>query len=170
MTPTQLDYHERWKSARSRIVEAGRRFAESKTRVPVPNNPVRNSVNNSPIELTQGEAILVEPYRQDIEISILPKRVGFKLILRAVSQHYKISPCDLTSHRRTRDLVTARHVLYYLLKTLTPKSLPEIGRLCGGKDHTTILHGVRKITAKRLDHPGLDADLRWLEALLAPQK
>lgn len=74
-----------------------------------------------------------------------PTPLRVEQIQRAVCEHYGIERSDLISARRTGDLIRPRHVMYYLSKKLTPKSLPEIGRRSGGRDHTTVLHGVRKI-------------------------
>lgn len=67
-------------------------------------------------------------------------------IVSNVSSFYNISVIDLLSQRRAPVVVLPRQVAMYLAKTLTTRSLPEIGRVIGGRDHTTILHGVRKIT------------------------
>ncbi|RAI01129.1 chromosomal replication initiator protein DnaA [Acuticoccus sediminis] len=66
-------------------------------------------------------------------------------IQRVVCQHYGISRGDLVSARRTKVIVRPRQVAMYLCKMLTPRSLPEIGRRFGNRDHTTVLHAVRKI-------------------------
>ena len=66
-------------------------------------------------------------------------------ILRVVSKHYNVSRADLLSQRRTATVVKPRQIAMYLAKTLTLRSLPEIGRRFGGRDHTTVLHAVRKI-------------------------
>ena len=62
-----------------------------------------------------------------------------------VARHYNVSKADLLSGRRTRTIVRPRQIAMYLAKVLTPRSLPEIGRRFGGRDHTTVLHAVRKI-------------------------
>lgn len=87
-------------------------------------------------------------------------------ILRAVATHYRVSVVHIKSHRRTANLVLPRHVAYYLCKTLTGRSLPEIGRHVGDKDHTTVLHGVRKIAAQLQTDARLAADIRAIQALL----
>lgn len=67
-------------------------------------------------------------------------------ILRATAFHFpKISKRDICASRRTKEVVLPRQIAMYVCKALTPKSLPEIGRMIGGRDHTTVLHGVRKI-------------------------
>jgi len=62
-----------------------------------------------------------------------------------VARQYNVSRSDLLSSRRTANVVRPRQVAMYLAKTLTLRSLPEIGRRFGGRDHTTVLHAVRKI-------------------------
>jgi hypothetical protein len=68
-------------------------------------------------------------------------------IHRAVSRHLDIRIHDMKSARRTADVVYPRQIAFYLCRRLTLRSLPEIGRRSGGKDHTTVLHGIRKIEA-----------------------
>jgi chromosomal replication initiator protein len=66
-------------------------------------------------------------------------------IQRIVARQYNVSRADLLSSRRTANVVRPRQVAMYLAKVLTLRSLPEIGRRFGGRDHTTVLHAVRKI-------------------------
>ncbi len=74
-----------------------------------------------------------------------PRRVRIEDIQRVVARHYNVSRQELVSNRRTRVIVKPRQIAMYLSKTLTPRSFPEIGRRFGGRDHTTVLHAVRKI-------------------------
>jgi chromosomal replication initiator protein len=74
-----------------------------------------------------------------------PRRVKIEDIQRVVAKHYNVTRADILSLRRTATVVKPRQVAMYLSKTLTPRSLPEIGRRFGGRDHTTVLHAVRKI-------------------------
>lgn len=74
-----------------------------------------------------------------------PKRVRIEDIQRIVARQYNVSRSDLLSSRRTANVVRPRQVAMYLAKVLTLRSLPEIGRRFGGRDHTTVLHAVRKI-------------------------
>jgi chromosomal replication initiator protein DnaA len=73
------------------------------------------------------------------------RRVRIEDIQRIVARHYNVSRQELVSNRRTRVIVKPRQVAMYLSKTMTPRSFPEIGRRFGGRDHTTVLHAVRKI-------------------------
>jgi hypothetical protein len=74
-----------------------------------------------------------------------PSKPSVQSIQDAVCRHFGIPRGDFLSHRRTASVVLPRQIAMYLAKTLTLRSFPEIGRLFGGRDHTTILHAVRKI-------------------------
>lgn len=69
-------------------------------------------------------------------------------IQRAVANHFGVTRHDMLSERRTSNIVLPRQIAMYLCKALTLRSLPEIGRKFGGRDHTTVLHSVRKINAR----------------------
>jgi chromosomal replication initiator protein len=73
------------------------------------------------------------------------KKVKIEDIQRLVANHYSVSRQDILSSRRTATVVRPRQIAMYLSKALTPRSYPEIGRRFGGRDHTTVLHAVRKI-------------------------
>ena len=75
------------------------------------------------------------------------RRISIDEIQTRVSDHYRIRKAEMTSARRAREVARPRQVAMYLSKQLTPRSLPEIGRRFGGRDHTTVLHAVRKIEA-----------------------
>ncbi|MGA7383489.1 MAG: chromosomal replication initiator protein DnaA [Methylocella sp.] len=75
-----------------------------------------------------------------------PKKVKIEDIQKLVASHFNVSRADILSARRTASVVRPRQIAMYLSKLLTPRSLPEIGRRFGGRDHTTVLHAVRKIT------------------------
>ena len=93
-----------------------------------------------PVTLNSAEITL-----RDLIGAREPRRVKIEDIQRVVSRHYNVSKADLLSARRTRTIVRPRQIAMYLAKMLTPRSLPEIGRRFGGRDHTTVLHAVRKI-------------------------
>ena len=93
-----------------------------------------------PVTLMSAEITL-----RDLVGAREPRRVRIEDIQRVVSRHYNVSKADLLSARRTRTIVRPRQIAMYLAKVLTPRSLPEIGRRFGGRDHTTVLHAVRKI-------------------------
>ena len=72
----------------------------------------------------------------------------------------------MVSSRRARAVVGPRHVAMYLAKQLTTRSLPEIGRKFGGRDHTTVMYGIRRIEERRPKEPALDEDLDRLRRSL----
>lgn len=74
-----------------------------------------------------------------------PKRVKIDDIIRITAKYYNIARTDLLSSRRTRNVVLPRQIAMYLSKIMTPRSLPEIGGRFGNRDHTTVLHAVRKV-------------------------
>jgi chromosomal replication initiator protein len=73
------------------------------------------------------------------------RRVSIEEIQKAVVEHYGIRMADMTSARRSRAIARPRQVAMFLAKQLTPRSLPEIGKKFGGRDHTTVMHAVRQI-------------------------
>jgi chromosomal replication initiator protein len=72
-------------------------------------------------------------------------RIKIEDILKIVGRHYNVAKADLLSPRRARTVVVPRQIGMYLAKKLTSRSLPEIGRRFGGRDHSTVLHAVRKV-------------------------
>ena len=95
-----------------------------------------------------------------------PKRVRIEDIQKVVGRHYNVSRNDLLSNRRTQVIVRPRQIAMYLAKTLTPRSLPEIGRRFGGRDHTTVLHAVRKIDRLLGDDRTLGQEIELLKRLI----
>jgi chromosomal replication initiator protein len=95
-----------------------------------------------------GQPVTLEMAEREIRDLIRPqepKRIKIEEIQRIVARQYNVSRADLLSSRRTANVVRPRQVAMYLAKMLTLRSLPEIGRRFGGRDHTTVLHAVRKI-------------------------
>ena len=90
------------------------------------------------------------------------RRISIDEIQTRVSDHYRIRKAEMTSARRAREVARPRQVAMYLSKQLTPRSLPEIGRRFGGRDHTTVIHAVRQIEKLRAQDAELDADIRLL--------
>ena len=95
-----------------------------------------------------------------------PKRVKIDDILRIVAKHYGVQRGDLLSSRRNQSIVRPRQIGMYLAKTLTSRSLPEIGRRFGGRDHTTVLHAIRKIDALKQQDGTLKEELDSLSRML----
>lgn len=91
------------------------------------------------------------------------RRVTIDEIQRRVAEHYNIKLSEMSSERRARAVARPRQVAMFLSKQLTQRSLPEIGRKFGGRDHTTVMHAVRKIEQLRDSDPGIAEDLELLK-------
>jgi len=99
-------------------------------------------------------------------LSIKNRQIGVENIQKTVADFYKIKVADMHSKKRPANIARPRQIAMYLAKELTQKSLPEIGEMFGGRDHTTVLHAVRKITAERANDPDLNQHLHVLEQTL----
>ena len=95
-----------------------------------------------------------------------PRRIRIEEIQKAVARHYNVSKHDLLSARRTRTVVRPRQIAMYLAKVMTPRSFPEIGKRFGGRDHTTVLHAVRKIEELAAADQTLAQELELLKRLI----
>ncbi len=95
-----------------------------------------------------------------------PKRVKIEDIQKLVASHYSVTRADILSSRRTATVVKPRQIAMYLAKTMTLRSLPEIGRRFGGRDHTTVLHAVRKIEGLSAADRALNDELELLKRML----
>jgi chromosomal replication initiator protein len=94
------------------------------------------------------------------------RRITIDEIQRRVAEHFNIRLGEMTSDRRARAVARPRQVAMYLAKQLTTRSLPEIGRKFGGRDHTTVMHAVRKIEELRVTDPALAEDVELLRRML----
>ena len=120
-----------------------------------------NQLTREPITIGMAERTLADLVR-----SREVRRVRIEDILRIVSRHYKVPRNDLLSSRRSRDVVRPRQIAMYLAKSLTSRSLPEIGRRFGGRDHTTVLHSVRKVEQMMKDDGDLCQEIELLKRML----
>ena len=120
-----------------------------------------NQLTGEPITVPLAERTLADLVR-----SREAKRVRIEDILRIVSRHFKVPRNDLLSSRRSRDVVRPRQIAMYLAKALTSRSLPEIGRRFGGRDHTTVLHSVRKVEQMMKDDGDLCQEIELLKRML----
>jgi len=100
----------------------------------------QEKLGRNPITVDAAAAVI-----HDIVAQMPVRQIMIEDVLRAVTGHFNVSRADLLSQRRHKSVVYPRQVGMYLAKTLTTRSLPEIGRKFGGRDHTTVLHAVRKI-------------------------
>ena len=99
-------------------------------------------------------------------LSIQNRQIGVENIQKTVADFYKIKIADMYSKKRPASIARPRQIAMYLAKEMTQKSLPEIGELFGGRDHTTVLHAVRKISAERQKNSELNQQLHVLEQTL----
>jgi chromosomal replication initiator protein len=95
------------------------------------------------------------------------RRVTIEEIQRKVAEHFNIRLSDMIGPKRVRTIARPRQIAMFLSKELTSRSLPEIGRRFGGRDHTTIIHGVRKVEELRESDPQFAEDVDLLRRLLA---
>ncbi len=94
------------------------------------------------------------------------RRVTIEEIQKQVAEHFNIRLADMHSARRARAVARPRQVAMYLAKQLTSRSLPEIGRKFGGRDHTTVMHAVRKVEELRATDTGFNEDVELLRRML----
>jgi chromosomal replication initiator protein len=120
-----------------------------------------NKLTGQPVTLEMAEREM-----RDLIRPAEPKRVRIEDIQRVVARQYNVSRADLLSSRRTANVVRPRQVAMYLAKILTLRSLPEIGRRFGGRDHTTVLHAVRKIETLAGNDSTLADEIETLKRLL----
>jgi chromosomal replication initiator protein len=99
-------------------------------------------------------------------LSIQNRQISVENIQKTVADFYKIKVADMYSKKRPASIARPRQIAMYLAKELTQKSLPEIGELFGGRDHTTVLHAVRKIGGERQKNSELNQQLHVLEQTL----
>lgn len=99
-------------------------------------------------------------------LSIQNRQISVENIQKTVADFYKIKIADMYSKKRPASIARPRQIAMYLAKELTQKSLPEIGELFGGRDHTTVLHAVRKIGGERTKNTELNQQLHVLEQTL----
>jgi len=121
-----------------------------------------NTLTGAAVTLEMAEEAL-----RDLIRNREPKRVKIEDIQRIVARHYNVSRADILSARRTATVVRPRQIAMYLSKVLTLRSLPEIGRRFGGRDHTTVLHAVRKIDGLLHTDNALAEDVDLLKRMLS---
>lgn len=139
-----------------RLTESGRELEGAITRLYAIWQYMR-----TPLSLDIAETVI-----RDLVQGIEPRRVKIEDILRIVSRHFGVSKGDLLSQRRHRSVVWPRQIGMYLAKQMTARSLPEIGRRFGNRDHTTVLHAIRKIEGVLTDNPRLRDELDELKKML----
>jgi chromosomal replication initiator protein len=146
-------------SARSEVLEfLADRFTDSIRELEGALNTLvaRAGENVRTLNLDEAQSIL-RPHLRGAE-----KRVTVDDIQKAVAEHYSLRQADLLSERRNRAIARPRQAAMWLAKQLTTRSLPDIGRRFGGRDHTTVIHAVRRIEELKASDPVLTQDLETL--------
>lgn len=119
------------------------------------------TLSGAPLDLEAADGAI-----RDLVRNREPKKVKIEDIQKLVATHFNVSRADILSSRRTANVVRPRQIAMYLSKVLTPRSLPEIGRRFGGRDHTTVLHAVRKVDDLIGKDDGLRDDVEHLKRML----
>ncbi|GER02638.1 hypothetical protein JCM17846_03200 [Iodidimonas nitroreducens] len=111
-----------------------------------------------------GRAITIDVVREVLAdlLRANDRKINIDDIQKAVADHYNLRVSEMLSERRSRNIARPRQVAMYLAKKLTQRSLPEIGRKFSGRDHTTVIHAVKKIDDLRHSDATLDDDLTRL--------
>ncbi len=118
-----------------------------------------------------GKPITIEVARNLLS-DLMPlsrETISVDRILQEVSEYFKVLPKEIRSKKRHKTLVTARHVAVYLIRELTQKSYPEIGRELGGRDHSTAIYSFKMVEEKLESDPALSSDLVYLKKKLEQQ-
>jgi chromosomal replication initiator protein len=119
------------------------------------------TLTGAPVTVETAESAI-----RDLVKNREPKRVKIEDIQKLVASRYNVSRSDILSERRTAAVVKPRQIAMYLSKVLTLRSLPEIGRRFGGRDHTTVLHAVRKIEKQIGEDAVLGDEVELLKRML----
>ncbi|MBI3283547.1 MAG: chromosomal replication initiator protein DnaA [Burkholderiales bacterium] len=115
-----------------------------------------------------GKEITIDVVKEALKdlLSVQNRQISVENIQKTVADFFNIKVADMYSKKRPANIARPRQIAMYLAKELTQKSLPEIGELFGGRDHTTVLHAVRKIAADRSKNPECNHELHVLEQTL----
>ncbi|MFD2364903.1 chromosomal replication initiator protein DnaA [Pseudoduganella sp. GCM10020061] len=115
-----------------------------------------------------GREITIDIVKEALKdlLSVQNRQISVENIQKTVADFFNIKVADMYSKRRPANIARPRQIAMYLAKELTQKSLPEIGELFGGRDHTTVLHAVRKIAADRQKNAECNHELHVLEQTL----
>ena len=116
--------------------------------------------------------ILPEPVDVDTALTLLgrmvrDRRPKISEIRDVVAEHFNVAPLDLDGPIRAMNLVMARHVCYYFARKFNGMSLADIGRRCGGRDHSSILYGVQRVERMVLNSPLIAQELEGLRLKIA---
>lgn len=108
--------------------------------------------------------------KEELAIVMAGQPITVRRIIVETAKHFGLSVEEMTSNRRMDQHVRPRHIAMHLARCLTRASFPAIGQAMGGRDHTTILHGVKNISRKMKDDPTIAADVETIRARLLEQR
>lgn len=171
LSPTAAALHTQHVQRQRRFAAASTRHAENislqraAAKAAMEQSPPAPKVH--PIVMDDTMDAWVEMHRQMFSTPADAPTLCIKKIQNVVADHYGVTRLDILSHRRTWDVVRPRQVAMYLAKMLTTRSLPEIGRRFGDRDHTTVLHAVRKFEALIARDPSIAATINALTVALS---
>lgn len=120
--------------------------------------------NNKEISIALAEEALKDIISPNSERQITPE-----LIIQVVADHFGITPLDIASQKRNKDIVHPRQIVMYLCQNMTDSSLQVIGKYLGGRDHTTIIHGREKISNELEHNENLSNTIEILKKKINPQ-
>lgn len=166
LTQTQIEIHQRSKAIKARIAAAAAArqkpkeviFVEDEPKSPPTDEGVKVVLSDGRVGMVPNEAF---DYAWSVLNGVVPT-TSIEKIIMTVARHFRVSPLDIVSPRRTANVVLPRQVAVYLARDLTVQSLPQIGRKFGNRDHTTILHACRKVTARMKESDEFAAEVRCL--------
>lgn len=154
---------ENWKAVRART----QAWRQPKPADPVPISiPIAEVLEKAPSLNSQPPFIPPIPLQTGFT-SMMGLPLQIKAIVAAVAASFGVSPADIKTKQRTHLLVVPRHVCMHLARKLTARTLNEIGNALGGMDHTSIIHGARKIEKRRRADPAFDQKIYEIEAALS---
>ena len=123
-------------------------------------------------KLEKNREIDIELAEKALKDIIAPgdkQEVTPEFIIQIVADHFNLTPLDLMSAKRSKEIVYPRQIVMYLCRTMTETGLQNIGKALGGRDHTTILHGIKTISADLEKNPSLQNTIDILKKKISPQ-
>ena len=130
---------------------------------------LEGAINRIIIHATLREGLMTLDLARDLLKDLFHRthrRITIDEIQQKVAEHYSLKSCELNSERRSQDIARPRQIAMYLAKRLTNRSMPEIGRKFGGRDHTTVMHAVKRVQGLRESDEGVGRDVQTLQRML----
>lgn len=154
-TPSETKYAKRHRDFHALISERAAKLKPQPVRAPYVSR--KHAINPVPYWRDMWFYGLVRFGETYVPGATPPRRIEVRSIQQAVANYYGVKLADILSNRRTAEVIMPRHVAMYLAKELTDKTLPELGRRFAGRDHTTVLSAIRKVTRLVATYPELAA-------------